>query len=103
MSIIDNVVYTGRRVVLRLKLLNQTFREERLSYCPNTGGAVMPEPRCKHYRPKETGYKEGCANCHKGIGIQCLNHLTMAKEYQTSRKFAELDRMMRTYKGARIG
>ena len=63
----------------------------------------MPQPRCIHYAEKDPKAKENCVNCYKWIGIQCLNHLTMVKEYQTTRKFAELDRMMRTYKGARIG
>lgn len=60
----------------------------------------MPdEPRCKHYKAKETGYKENCANCFRWIGIECINHLELVNRYQTSKKFAELDMMMRSNRG----
>ena len=67
------------------------------------GGAVMPEPHCKHYKPKEPGCKENGANCFRWVGIQCLNHLELVNEYQTTNKFAELDKVMRTNKGVWIG
>lgn len=65
----------------------------------------MPElePRCKYFKPKEIGCKENCANCFRWIGIECIGHLELTKRYQTSKKFAELDMLMKSNKGVWIG
>jgi len=59
----------------------------------------MSQPRCKHYAPKEPGCKEYCTNCKRGIGIQCAEHLTLLKEYETSKKFKSIDMLMRSNRG----
>ena len=59
----------------------------------------MSQPRCKHYAPKEPGLKENCVNCKRGIGIQCADHHTLLKEYETSKKFKSIDMLMRSNRG----
>lgn len=60
------------------------------------------KPRCKHYKPKEIGYKENCANCYRWIGIRCENHSALTEDWQTRRSDA-IDILMRTNKAVWIG
>lgn len=60
------------------------------------------KPQCPHYNARNPKEKEGCSNCTKGIGIQCAEHLTLMKEYETARKMKALDMMMRSNRGVRI-
>jgi len=61
------------------------------------------KPRCKHYKAKEIKGKENCANCFRWIGIECIGHIELIKRYETTRKFAELDKAMKSNKGVWIG
>ena len=60
---------------------------------------MMLMPICRHYSPKDLKAKDGCANCYKRIGIECLSHLESMNEYQTAKKFDALDKAMRMNKG----
>lgn len=59
----------------------------------------MPEPRCKHYKPRDIKAGENCVNCFRWVGIQCVYHSLLASDYESSDKFRALDRMMRDNKG----
>lgn len=56
-------------------------------------------PRCKHYETKDREDSESCANCRGWVSIQCLDHLTLLKEYETRRRFEEFDLMVRANRG----
>lgn len=61
----------------------------------------MPQ-QCEYYDPKGPDLKVNCTNCKLWVGPRCLNHLTLLKEYETTKKFKALDRMMRDNRGVII-
>ena len=62
----------------------------------------MSQLKCKHYSPMKLEARETCTNCYKRTGIQCIERLTLTRGYETTRKFTEVDRMMRDNRGAMI-
>lgn len=54
---------------------------------------------CKDYKPRDSKARQNCPNCYEWLSVKCLKHLELVKEYETTKKFKMLDRMMRDNRG----
>ena len=67
--------------------------------------AVITLAKCWHYDPIDRSGKENCGNCHHwdSVETKCWDHaLLKERQYEESKAFNAMDRMMRQNKGVRL-
>lgn len=65
----------------------------------------MKNPKCWHYNEIDPEAKANCPNCHywDPAKSRCKDHaLLKERQYQESKAFDAMDRMMRQNKGVRL-
>ena len=53
---------------------------------------------CKHYKARDITAKQNCPNCHRWVGIECVNHVIMVTEQRAAGRTDRTAWMMKTNK-----
>ena len=56
---------------------------------------MADDVKCKHYKPIDNKAGFNCINCYRWIGVECADHWAMVSWVITSRKFEEVENLMK--------